>query len=121
MIKAIKMNDKDVVSTVLSDVREGDKVLVIDKKNTEVCTVVAKDRIPFGNKIALEGICSGNLVYKYGYPIGVSRCTITKGELVHVHNIKSVKVDIPKITATEVLKIMGIDKTVVWEESHDEL
>lgn len=119
MIKAIKMNENDIVSTVLSDVSRGDEILVIDKMSNEIEVIIAEEKIPFGNKIALGSIEEGGEVYKYGYPIGISRCAIAKGDLVHVHNVKSAKVDLPKITATEVLKIMGVEKHVAWGKSHE--
>ena len=42
-----------------------------------------------GQKYARRDICPGELVIKYGYPIGTATAFIAKGELVHTHNLKT--------------------------------
>ncbi|WP_304508153.1 UxaA family hydrolase [Anaerotignum sp.] len=79
----IIVNPKDSVAVVLCDI----------KKN-EVCqcgevTLIAKDDIPFGHKIALFPINAGENVIKYGSPIGHATKSIEKGQHVHVHNAKT--------------------------------
>ena len=114
---AIIMNEQDHVATLLTDVDLGSDVTVINKANEVIDRIVAADEIPFGNKLAIKDLVHGEQVSKYGYHIGVTRCAIKKGELVHVHNLKSQKVDIPEITATEVLKLMGVKKEMQWEDT----
>ncbi|HEX5685153.1 MAG TPA: altronate dehydratase family protein [Ideonella sp.] len=43
--------------------------------------------IPAGHKIALRRIAPGEVVFKYGQPIGVAEVPIEAGEHVHVHNL----------------------------------
>ena len=45
--------------------------------------------ISLGHKVALEQIRKGELVIKYGYPIGRATADIAAGEHVHVHNVLS--------------------------------
>ncbi|MBQ3226106.1 MAG: altronate dehydratase [Clostridia bacterium] len=42
-----------------------------------------------GHKYALSDIASGEQIIKYGFPIGVAKCDIKKGEHVHTHNLKT--------------------------------
>ncbi|MGL4440731.1 MAG: UxaA family hydrolase [Bosea sp. (in: a-proteobacteria)] len=71
-------------------------------------TVVARQRIPAGEMLTIEGIAtvlatdlaighklariaikSGDKIIKYGAPIGVAIRAIAVGEHVHVHNVRS--------------------------------
>ncbi len=42
-----------------------------------------------GHKRAVSDIKKGEEIIKYGYPIGVAICDITKGDHVHTHNMKT--------------------------------
>ena len=50
--------------------------------------VLARD-IPLAHKIARCAIAEGEVVLKYGMPIGIATTRIAEGEHVHVHNIRS--------------------------------
>ena len=45
--------------------------------------------IPMAHKIACRLIKTGDVVLKYGMPIGVATADIAPGEHVHVHNVRS--------------------------------
>lgn len=45
--------------------------------------------IPFGHKIALSDIRTGEKIIKYGYPIGYATKDIKTGEHVHSHNLRT--------------------------------
>ncbi|MCY7297202.1 UxaA family hydrolase [Alteromonas sp. a30] len=47
------------------------------------------DDIPAGHKVALQSITQGELVVKYGFPIGNATDSITAGDHVHSHNLKT--------------------------------
>lgn len=49
----------------------------------------ALEDIPVGHKIALECMEKGNIIYKYGNPIGYAVKKIQKGQWVHSHNMKT--------------------------------
>lgn len=56
---------------------------------TEVDGTRTLGGIPAGHKIALRSIGKGEVVKKYGHPIGVATSEISAGAHVHVHNLKS--------------------------------
>jgi len=47
--------------------------------------------IPFGHKVALRPIAEGEMILKYGFPIGRASTGIRAGEHVHIHNCASVR------------------------------
>ncbi len=49
--------------------------------------VVARERIPEGHKVARCDIAKGEIVRKYGHPIGTADRDIAAGEHVHTHNL----------------------------------
>jgi len=85
---AIMMEKDDNVATVLSAVEKDDEVKIIQDKDH--FTILAKESIPFGHKIALRKIAKGENIIKYGEVIGRAKNEIEKGAYVHVHNVQSI-------------------------------
>lgn len=83
------MDSKDNVATVLEEVEVGDRVAVRLGQGTRM--LVAKERIPFGFKIALTSIPRGDPIVKYGEVIGGAGVPIEEGRLVHVHNLEGTR------------------------------
>ncbi|TNH01840.1 altronate dehydratase [Testudinibacter sp. TR-2022] len=83
MKQLIKINPQDNVAVALQDLSAG-QTLDCDGNPLEVKSAVAR-----GHKIALQTIAAGDLVIKYGYPIGHATQSIDIGEHVHVHNTKT--------------------------------
>ncbi len=83
---ALMLSDKDNVATTLEDIPEGAEVAV--RLGTEVTTIKALGKIPFGFKVAVADITKGAHVLKYGQSIGIASSNIKKGELVHIHNLE---------------------------------
>ena len=108
MKRSMLMDKKDDGSTVLEDVEIGDIVGIYDEDNNLIDKITAKEKIPFGNKIALKDKNIGDIIYKYGEPIGRAIKFIPKGKLIHVHNVESLSVDIPLSCKQEIIKQMGI-------------
>ncbi|KEJ93557.1 UxaA family hydrolase [Synergistes jonesii] len=108
MKRSIRMHQNDMVATVLESVDAGEYVDVFDDGNKPLFSVCAVNNIPYGNKIALSDIEMGEKVVKYGAVIGVCTNRIKRGELVHVHNVKSQYVDIPASIREAIIKEMGI-------------
>lgn len=108
MKRAIRMNEKDQVATVLEDVCTGDEVGIHDAENALLYTMTAMENIPFGNKIALTQLNSDDLLIKYGAPVGICTRDIPVGHLVHVHNVRSRTVDIPPAFKKEIMRQMNI-------------
>lgn len=87
--KAIVMDGKDNVATMLSRVEKGMVVAVVSASGEVVRRVRVKERIPFAHKLALRRIEEGGEVTKYGETMGIASKDIEEGEWVHVHNVKS--------------------------------
>ncbi|WP_428775054.1 UxaA family hydrolase [Vibrio sp.] len=107
--KAIRLSPKDNVATVLSDVAKGDRVEIIDSQSELIGIHTALQIIPFGNKIALGNFEVPSTVTKGGYPIGVTCTEIQSGDLVHVQNVRSTRVDIPAPIIEQIIQQMQIE------------
>ena len=83
MSKYIKINPADNVVVAIEEIAEGD-ILTVDGR-----TIVIKNNIPTGHKIAIMPIREKENVIKYGYAIGHAIQDIAKGEHVHTQNVKT--------------------------------
>jgi altronate dehydratase small subunit len=89
MKKAIVIDVKDNVATLLADVAANDQVQVmIGDKTTEI---KVRENIQFGHKFAMRTINKGQNVLKYGEVIGQATQDIGEGQHVHVHNVESLR------------------------------
>src|SRR6478609_2602990 len=73
-------------------IAEQDNVMValrLIAGGTVVDGVTVASDVPAGHKIATRPIPAGQIVLKYGYPIGVATRDIAAGEHVHSHNLAS--------------------------------
>ncbi len=86
MFHALQLETIDNVATVVTEVGK-DTVLTIQTP-AETITLTSVEAIPFGHKIALTAIGKGEIVSKYGRPIGRALNNIPKGGLVGAHNIE---------------------------------
>ncbi len=89
MVRAILMNPKDNVATLLADVEAGGIVTVALTSGEVQGEVRATQHIPFGHKISINNIEAGEKILKYGEVIGEAVLPITRGDHVHIHNIRS--------------------------------
>jgi altronate dehydratase len=80
---AVVISAKDNVATALESLAAGEQV----RAGSEIVTTV--DSIPRGHKVALRAIPAGEVVIKYGSPIGTASCEIAAGAHVHTHNVAS--------------------------------
>lgn len=83
IMKLIQIHPSDTVAVAVELLKAGTEYSVGEK------TVVAKDDIPPGHKIALKPIEPKEDVIKYGAPIGHAKLPIEAGSHVHTHNVKS--------------------------------
>ena len=79
MSKLFKINDKDNVAVALEELKKGETI-----DNIELL-----DDIPFGHKVLLNDLKSGENIIKYGNPIGHLTIDCKKGEHIHEHNLKT--------------------------------
>jgi altronate dehydratase len=89
LVKAILMNPRDNVATLLADVEVRNSVEVILTSGEKQSEVEAKQPIPFGHKISIKDIRVGETILKYGEVIGVATLPIMAGDHVHIHNLRS--------------------------------
>ena len=83
-------NEGDHVAVAVQDVMPGENEAVyMDSDHT--VTVRATEPIPLGHKVALVDLAEGDDVIEYRVRIGVTRQSISAGQLVHVHNIRSAR------------------------------
>lgn len=84
-LTAIVMKAADNVATVTETVTANTEVTMNVEGN--LLTIRARDMIPFGHKVAIRGISSGEKIIKYGEVIGKATRDIQIGEHTHVHNL----------------------------------
>jgi (2R)-sulfolactate sulfo-lyase subunit alpha len=53
--------------------------------------IAVRTAIPLGHKVALRDLAASEPVTEYGVTIGLTRCAIAAGDLVHTHNIRSAR------------------------------
>ena len=82
---AIVIAPADNVATALEPIAAGQTI------TAGASTVVAAEPIPRGHKIALRAIRAGDVVTKYGSPIGTASSEIAAGAHVHTHNVASAR------------------------------
>jgi altronate hydrolase len=82
---AIVISAADNVATALEPIAAGDAIAIGGT------TVTAAEPIPRGHKIALRSIRAGEVVTKYGSPIGTASADIAPGAHVHIHNVASAR------------------------------
>jgi len=79
----IIMNPDDNCATILEDILKGSQIKIRES------SIITKQNIHLGHKIALEDIRKGDLVKKYGQTIGIATEDIKKGDWIHTHNLTS--------------------------------
>lgn len=85
--QAIVLNINDNVATALQELPAEAEIRIAALKQN----VKLKQAIAFGHKFALSDIAYGELVRKYGVPIGRTTSAILAGEHVHLHNMISLQ------------------------------
>ncbi len=83
--KVIVISDRDNVATALEPLSAGQTIDVVGG------TVVVREAIANGHKVALARIALGEPVLKYGNPIGTATADIAAGDHVHVNNVASAR------------------------------
>lgn len=79
----ILLHPDDNIMVCVKPVSAGDELLIDGEK------VRVPMDIALGHKMARTTLAAGEKVYRYGAPIGSMTAPVTKGEHVHLHNMKS--------------------------------
>ena len=102
--KYLKINPADNVAVAISELKSGETITV------DGVSIVLKEDIPAGHKVALKDFSEGEDIIKYGYPIGHARRAVKQGSwmnekqiqtnlaglLEYTYNPVEVSLDIPK-------------------------
>ncbi len=83
MARFIKIDNKDNVAVALEDSAKGSSFKIGENE------IIASEFIPAGHKIALQDLKSGDLVIKYGFPIGVLTKDTGKGGHIDHNTVKT--------------------------------
>lgn len=81
---AIRLDAKDNVATVLRGLTAGTCPQAAGASDLPVL----RNDIARGHKFALTDLKAGDIVFKYGAPIGLATRDIAAGEHVHLHNLE---------------------------------
>lgn len=84
-MRILVLSPSDNVAVALTDLPAGARVQAGEHN------VLATEPIPQGHKLSLSDIAAGEIVVKYGFPIGRATQAIGRGAHVHVHNLESVR------------------------------
>jgi altronate dehydratase large subunit len=84
-MQALHMHPDDNVALVTVDLPAGSAVRV------DGLTITLVTAVPFGHKVALRAIRRGEIVRKYGQPIGRATADIPAGAHAHTHNVESLR------------------------------
>jgi (2R)-sulfolactate sulfo-lyase subunit alpha len=74
---------------VVEGLEAGANMLCVVTADNSDFHLTAKQSIPIGHKVALKDLAVGDSVVKYGQDIGRVVQAVTRGEHVHVHNLKT--------------------------------
>lgn len=80
---ALRVHPDDNVICLLRDHDSGE-VPVVDGAVAPALT----SAISSGHKVALQAVAKGDLILKYGHPIGRTTQAIAPGDHVHLHNLR---------------------------------
>lgn len=83
------LNENDNVATALTHIERGTELTWKTSKGS--FKITTNEKSPLGHKVALEAISIKGNVIKYGEVIGIAKDEIKVGDLVHVHNIESIR------------------------------
>ena len=90
-INALMMDKTDNVVTCVADIAAGETVCY--RNGEEVCTLVAKEAVPYCHKIAIKDVEEGGEIIKYGESLGKTSEEIKTGYWVSHKNLFSVPRD----------------------------
>ncbi len=86
MKRCFQVNLQDNVATLLQDAGPGTATIL---GPSQTATVTLLEEVALGHKVCTRAVSNGDLIVKYGVPIGVATEDIALGAWVHLHNCSS--------------------------------
>jgi altronate hydrolase len=83
LARAIRVHASDDVAVAVDALEPGDVITVGD------ATVVVREAVPAGHKVALHALREGDVIHKYGWAIGRLTAAVDAGAWIHSHNLKT--------------------------------
>ena len=83
-------NEGDHVGVAVQDVDPGRRRAVYLDSDREV-EIEVTETVPLGHKVALADLDGGADVVEYEVRVGLTRRPVRRGQLVHVHNVRSAR------------------------------
>jgi altronate hydrolase len=77
----LRLHPRDDVAIAVRDIQAGERLEV------DGIAIEARQAVPFGHKLAVRSLASGEVIRKFGWPIGRMTAAAASGEHVHVHNL----------------------------------
>jgi (2R)-sulfolactate sulfo-lyase subunit alpha len=81
----------DHVGVAVDEIAPGESVDGVYMDDDSTCSILAREMVPFGHKIAIVGVEAGSSVIEYGVPIGIAPGGLEPGVYVHTHNLRSAR------------------------------
>jgi altronate dehydratase small subunit len=81
--RLLLLSEQDNVVVALVNLKQGETVRI------DGDDLILRNDAPLGFKIARINLNAGDKVLKYGAAIGSATAAIVRGEVVHLHNLKS--------------------------------
>lgn len=85
----VVLNPVDNVATSLLELQANARITV--EVDGVMQDIAVRDAVPFGHKVAIRAMATGDEVLKYGEVIGRASQAITPGDWVHIHNVESAR------------------------------
>jgi (2R)-sulfolactate sulfo-lyase subunit alpha len=83
-------NEGDHVGVAVQDVEPGRRRAVYLDSDREA-EIDVSEPVPLGHKVALADLDASANVIEYAVRVGLTRGPVRRGELVHVHNLRSAR------------------------------
>jgi (2R)-sulfolactate sulfo-lyase subunit alpha len=74
---------------VVEGLTAGTEMLCVVTRDDSEFSLLARQDVPIGHKIALRDLRAGDTAIKYGQDIGRIVADVRQGEHVHVHNLRT--------------------------------
>jgi altronate hydrolase len=83
LARAIRVHASDDVAVAVDPLEPGDVITVGG------ATVVVREAVPAGHKVALHALREDDVIHKYGWAIGRLTAAVDAGAWIHSHNLKT--------------------------------